>query len=65
LIREALDGGFPISDDRVARLISLVDHGRLRQDRGEIRDDINVGALSDSIRRRRRSPSCTPTRSLG
>ncbi len=46
LIREALDGGFPISDERVARLISLVEQTRLRQKRGEFRADLDVGALS-------------------
>lgn len=46
LIREALDGGFPISDERVARLIAIVENTRMRQKRGEIRDDFDVGALS-------------------
>jgi TetR/AcrR family transcriptional regulator len=46
LIREALDGGFPVSDERVGRLVSLVESTRLRQKQGEIRSDIDVGALS-------------------
>ncbi len=46
LVREALDGGFPISDGRVARLIEIVEKTRLRQKRGEISDDLDVGALT-------------------
>ncbi|MFE4664669.1 TetR/AcrR family transcriptional regulator [Streptomyces sp. NPDC056716] len=45
LIREALDGGFPISDGRVARLVEFVEKTRLRQKRGEIRDDLDSGAV--------------------
>ena len=45
-LREALDGGFPISDERVTRLIAIVENTRMRQKRGEIRDDFDVGALS-------------------
>ena len=46
LIREALDGGFPVSDGRVARLIEIVEKTRLRQKRGEISEDLDVGALT-------------------
>jgi AcrR family transcriptional regulator len=46
LIREALDGDFPESDERVSRLVSLVESARVRQKRGEIRSDIDLGALS-------------------
>jgi AcrR family transcriptional regulator len=46
LIREALDGGFPISDERIAHLIEIVENARLRQKRGEISDDLHVGAIS-------------------
>jgi TetR/AcrR family transcriptional regulator len=46
LVRETLDGGFPISDGRVARLIELVETTRLRQKRGEISEDLDVGAIT-------------------
>jgi TetR/AcrR family transcriptional regulator len=45
LIREALDGGFPISDERIARIISLVEQARIRQKGGDLRDDFDVGAI--------------------
>jgi TetR/AcrR family transcriptional regulator len=46
LAREAIDGSFPIRDERVARLIEIVEKTRLRQKRGEVSDDIDVGALT-------------------
>jgi TetR/AcrR family transcriptional regulator len=46
LTREAIDGSFPISDERVAGLVQLVEKLRLRQKNGEIGDDFDVGALS-------------------
>ncbi|MFF0222886.1 TetR/AcrR family transcriptional regulator [Streptomyces sp. NPDC004629] len=46
LTRQALEGSFPISDERVARLIELMEKTRLRQKRGDVREDIDVGAVS-------------------
>ncbi|CAN5440827.1 hypothetical protein BH11ACT7_BH11ACT7_35180 [soil metagenome] len=49
LAREGLEGGFPIADERVARLIEVVEKNRLRQQKGEWRDDLDVGALTLAI----------------
>jgi TetR/AcrR family transcriptional regulator len=49
LVRESLDGDFPVDDARVARLGKLLDQARERQARGELREDIDVGALSLSL----------------
>jgi TetR/AcrR family transcriptional regulator len=46
LVREAIDESVPISDERVVRLAGLVEKLRLRQKRGEISDEFDVGALS-------------------
>lgn len=46
LARAELDGKPPPSDERAARLLDLVDETRKRQARGEIRGDLDVGALT-------------------
>ncbi|MGY4711501.1 TetR/AcrR family transcriptional regulator [Mycolicibacterium sp. CBM1] len=49
LAREGLEGGFPIGDSRVGRLIEMVEKNRLRQKQGEWREDLDVGALTLAI----------------
>jgi TetR/AcrR family transcriptional regulator len=49
LAREGLEGGFPIGDERVARLIEIVEKNRLRQKNGDWREDLDVGALTLAI----------------
>ena len=46
LVRAELDGKPPPQDERASRLLDLVDETRKRQARGEIRDDLDVGALT-------------------
>jgi AcrR family transcriptional regulator len=46
LVRAELDGKPPPPDERASRLLDLVDETRKRQARGEIRDDLDVGALT-------------------
>ena len=60
LVREGLDGGFPISDGRVARLVELVEKTRLRQKRGEISDDLDVGAITLALLAATLAPAILP-----
>lgn len=60
LVREALDGSFPIRDERVARLIEIVEKTRLRQKRGEISDQIDVGALTLALLAACMAPAILP-----
>lgn len=46
LVRAELDGKPSAPDERAARLLNLVDETRKKQARGEIRDDLDVGALT-------------------
>ena len=46
LVRAELDSKPPPPDERAARLLAMVDETRKRQARGEIRDDLDVGALT-------------------
>jgi AcrR family transcriptional regulator len=46
LARAELDGTPPPPDERASRLLDLVDQTRKRQARGEIRDDLDAGALT-------------------
>lgn len=49
LARAELDGKPPPPDERAARLLDLVDETRKRQAKGEIRADLDVGALTLAI----------------
>ncbi|MFD5258285.1 TetR/AcrR family transcriptional regulator [Streptomyces bobili] len=49
MVREAMEGGFPIRDQRVAGLIEMVERARLRQKSGELDEDLDVGALSVAL----------------
>jgi hypothetical protein len=46
LVRAELDGGPPPPEAWAARLLDVVDETRRRQARGEIRADLDVGALT-------------------
>ncbi|MBT2269957.1 TetR/AcrR family transcriptional regulator [Rhodococcus qingshengii] len=49
IVREGLEGGFPIGDKRVARLIEIVEKTRLHQKKGELRDHFDAGAVTLAI----------------
>ena len=60
LVREALDGGFPASDARVGLLIEIVEKTRLRQKRGDISADLDIGAITLALLAASIAPAILP-----